>query len=509
MSIQFDRPNDPNAARLIESLRCLGYDNYVAIADVVDNCFDADASTIKIRVWTEERQFRLAIGDDGIGMNQDVLDEALRLGSLTAKDPVSDIGKFGMGLVTAGLSLARQTKVITHQGDAYLTSIVDVDVVKQENAFCKFLGESTDEDKALIDREFPDSESATIVLFDRCDGVRNTNTSVFAKTLAKHLGRIHRYFLKAEKSILINGEPVRVVDPLELDDEDTEIFSDEEYPVTVKVGGEERREDIRIRIALIPRDAAGGDRDIAIGLRNQGFYLLRNEREIRSADTLDAFTKHNDFNRMRGEVFFTGELDNIVGIDFTKRDIVLEQSLKDQLLKYLAPQCSTIKGRESRRTARKESDDIEFLHRQAERYIGKKSKLLVMPKGKIEKRGRRASGKGVGTGGAGRGSRKNLKKTQQADATRCRFEGAALGPHGQVYECDQEGRTVVIRWNIEHPFYQRFVIDQRSDGRLVTAIDYLVYSMAVAELSTFHDENCDLLNGFKAIVSSNVRTLLA
>jgi hypothetical protein len=55
----------------------------------------------------------------------------------------------------------------------------------------------------------------------------------------------------------------------------------------------------------------------------------------------------------------------------------------------------------------------------------------------------------------------------------------------------------------------RFIIDQRADGRLVTAIDYLIYSMATAELQTLSEESYELINTFKAITSSNVRTLLA
>ena len=40
-----------------------------------------------------------------------------------------------------------------------------------------------------------------------------------------------------------------------------------------------------------------------------------------NANSLDFFTKHNDFNRMRGEVFFPGTLDRLVGIEFTKRQV--------------------------------------------------------------------------------------------------------------------------------------------------------------------------------------------
>jgi hypothetical protein len=37
------------------------------------------------------------------------------------------------------------------------------------------------------------------------------------------------------------------------------------------------------------------------------------------------FTKHDDFNRMRGEIVFPGTLDRMVGIEFTKRQVNLDE----------------------------------------------------------------------------------------------------------------------------------------------------------------------------------------
>ena len=51
MSINFAHPNNPNPSRLIESLRHLGYDNYVAIADIVDNSIDAEAKNVKVKIF--------------------------------------------------------------------------------------------------------------------------------------------------------------------------------------------------------------------------------------------------------------------------------------------------------------------------------------------------------------------------------------------------------------------------------------------------------------------------
>ena len=43
----------------------------------------------------------------------------------------------------------------------------------------------------------------------------------------------------------------------------------------------------------------------------------------------------------------------------------------------------------------------------------------------------------------------------------------------------------------------------------MTAVDYLVYSMASAELTTVSFDNLDMISNFKAIMSANVRTLLS
>ena len=504
--------NDPNPGRLIESLRCLGYDNYVAIADLVDNCIDAEANLVRIKVWQERGDFRIAIGDNGSGMDKDTLDEALKLGSLTVKNPVSDLGKFGMGLVTASLSLARKTTVISKMSGKFCTSISDIDEVISRNRFCKYLDESTDEEIEIFNTFVPDAQAGTLVLLDKCDGIKNLHTTNFANTLKKHLGRVHRHFLRANLKVTVNGQEIEAVDPLELDNSDTEIFSDEVYPVKINLNGSSRVENVHVKITLISENAAAGERDITLSLKNQGFYVLRNNREIIAASTLDAFSKHNDFNRMRGEVFLSGEIDSVVGIDFTKRDIVLDQSFKDQLVMYLKGQCTTIKRRESSKSRVKESDEVVELHEQAQKAIDQKSKLLITPSAPKEKRTpRQKKSPHIQGEGGNEGSilmRQNFRKTQPGNVHRCRFQYAKLGSNGQIYECDLEGRIVVITWNIDHPFYQRFVLDQRSDGRLVTAVDYLIFSMASAELTLLNDDNIDLLNSLKSIISSNTRTLL-
>jgi len=267
-----------------------------------------------------------------------------------------------------------------------------------------------------------------------------------------------------------------------------------------------------VRIVLVPEDAAAGELDFARGLRNQGFYVLRNNRQVARAETFDFFTKHNDFNRMRGEIFLSGELDAHVGIEFTKRQVEFSQSFFDQLAQHLKAQCTTIKRRESGRAVTPVSDAQQLFHDQASKVITAKSRLLITPKAVIERRpGKPGVERDNGSQVKEKGQdRKNFTQTRKVQTPlRCRFLHQQLGATGQIYECDLEGRTVVIRWNTDHPFFKRFVVDNQSDGRLVTAVDFLVYSMACAELRAIDADQTEFMSTLKAVISANLRTLLS
>jgi histidine kinase/DNA gyrase B/HSP90-like ATPase len=507
--MRYDRPNDPNAGRLIESLRYLGYGNYEAVADIVDNAIDAEARHISLRVQQRNNQPQISIADDGIGMTKEVLDQAMRLGSLTTRDLTSDLGKFGMGLVTASLSIAKKCHVVTRSEEGCWSSAWDVDEVVAKNAFVKHLDQATSEEIELLDAEIGADSSGTVVILTKCDNLSNRNLSAFSSTLKHHVGRVHRYFIDAGREFRINAEIVVAVDPLQLNDSATEIVVDETFPISITEGDVERKESVRARIVLIPEIPAN-ELDVARSMKAQGFYVMRNQREIMNAVTLNFFTKHNDFNRMRGELFFPGSLDRLVGVEFTKRQVNLDQSLYDQLANTLVPTCRTIKRREATKKRVETSGVQQQLHNQSAKAIAEKDKLLIKPKAVIEKRQAR---KNVGNGRTSQAEpereRKNLNRTQALETRlNCEIREERLGPNGQIYECDMEGRKLVLRYNVEHPFYQRFIVDNISDGRLVTAADFLIYSMATAELRMLDDGELDAVNNFKAVMSGNLRTLL-
>src|SRR4029453_17651250 len=102
----------PSAARLMTSLRDIGYDLPSAIADLVDNSIDAGARAIWVDVCRKGPESFVRIADDGSGMSERVLDEAMRYGSRRMYSE-RQLGKYGLGLKTASLSHCRRLTVAT------------------------------------------------------------------------------------------------------------------------------------------------------------------------------------------------------------------------------------------------------------------------------------------------------------------------------------------------------------------------------------------------------------
>src|SRR3984957_18793142 len=104
----------PSASRLTGSLRDIGYDFSSAIADLVDNSISAGSSRIDIELCFEGERSYVLIADDGDGMTDREITEALRFGSRRGYRD-EDLGRYGLGLKTASLSQCKRVTVVTRQ----------------------------------------------------------------------------------------------------------------------------------------------------------------------------------------------------------------------------------------------------------------------------------------------------------------------------------------------------------------------------------------------------------
>jgi len=163
---EYNSDNTPNPSKFLESYRYLGYSNYSAIADLIDNSFDAGADNVW--VTTDKlgtNNFKITISDDGSGMDEKILEQAFRLGAITDRNPEKDLGKYGVGSASATLSLGRKTFVITKSEQShYLLKILDLDHMIKENRFNVFLGEAGSKEKALFAQLTNNAPTGTCVI---------------------------------------------------------------------------------------------------------------------------------------------------------------------------------------------------------------------------------------------------------------------------------------------------------------------------------------------------------
>src|SRR5690554_3947392 len=104
--MQKTRSAPPKAGAMMEALRGLGYSTATALADIVDNSVSASASEVRIRFDWDGVNSRISVLDNGRGMSDAELEEAMTLGTINPLDEraSTDLGRFGMGLKTASFS---------------------------------------------------------------------------------------------------------------------------------------------------------------------------------------------------------------------------------------------------------------------------------------------------------------------------------------------------------------------------------------------------------------------
>ena len=476
--------NTPNAAKLLSSLRHLDYSNVSAICDIVDNSIDAGATEIHVELYADGKRdiYSIEISDNGSGMNANELIEAMRLGSESYKDHDhhGNLGRYGMGLITASHSIGKRLTVETYKDGHIFQAIQDLDFIKEHNKFQVHTKVLSEEEKSEWINEFSEwsneSASGTTVTIEKIDRWGWTLLSTSEKNVSKTLGQVFRKFIegggKAKRFIYVNGEMVEPIDPvLDLEPE----LLDE---ATFNIEGE----DVNVRLYSLPDNGKQINTSHSINMQNQGFYLLRNNREIATGETLDLFKKHNDYNFFRAELFYPATLDEVFNTGFTKQrlGIANNQSVKDKIRDFVQTQLKFIKKRaeKTRKDRREKKEDFS----QVESFIKRKSNLLTMPAAEEDGEGRTHTVK---------------------------FSTESNSEFAPLYNCEVKGKITTIVWNVDHPFYKDFIIPYESDKNVLHPICFLIFTLATQELSAEEgSEQLRVLENLRVQSSQDLRVLM-
>lgn len=487
-------PNEPNARILISALQHIGYDDISAIADIVDNSIDANATEIKLYIDKDGNQkIRITVVDNGQGMDRKTLDEALKLGSDTAHDDIGDLGKYGMGLSTAGLALANRTIVLTKNTESseILKSETDVKTMKEKNAFVKKLEKASGIEMAYF-KNMVKNESGTIVILEDCVGVKSSQASTLKEKVVKNIARVFRNFM-SKTTFYVNDIKIEPEDPLRLKVKNDELkgtlFSEDDYTVKWKdKNGEEQKGNIHVKLVALPECEQNVAKKLGFNMQNQGFSVLRNNREIANGylPKWEGIARDPHLNRFRGEISFSSDMDYAMGVNFRKNGIDMVDSVDNALRSALLKQITAIRKRSTKKVTVTQEEKEN--HKIAEAMLNKMSKVLTLPKAK----------------------RNTLDKSQKISSI-AGFDLVRMGETGDIYKAEQIGKKIVIAWNIDHPFYQNFIAENADNENVIKIADFFIYTLASAQIQFIADDNDKymIMNNIISTMSTNMRNLLS
>ncbi len=322
---------EPPASNLVESLRDIGYSLESAAADIIDNSISASARHIDIRFgWSDDHQPWVAIMDDGKGMSETELVEAMRPGG---RDPLTkrsadDLGRFGLGLKTASFSQCRELTVISRQGGPVACRQWNLDLVRKRNRWI------LRRPAAFEIAEFPVDiaelgTSGTVVLWRQLDRLDlGTDPKHFHQVMNERIASIcdhvalvfHRFITgepgKPKIAFRVNGSAIQGYDPFNA-----------RHPATIHLG-EEVLEIEGKAVTLYPyilphHSKVSASEYKALGgkegyLRGQGFYIYRNRRLIIHG-TWFRMARQDDITKLaRVQVDIPNTLDHLWTIDVRK-----------------------------------------------------------------------------------------------------------------------------------------------------------------------------------------------
>jgi hypothetical protein len=213
----------PSASALISSLRGVGYSLETAVADILDNSIAASSNEIDVALDWNEGAPTISILDDGCGMTEEQVVEAMRFGGHgpSSVRPETDLGRFGLGLKTASLSQCRHLTVASKQNGSIAVFSWDIDLIEREGTVWPLIEGPGDLPERILE-PLDARSSGTLVLWRQVDFGKLDDVPVLPAFLSdvarldRHLGMVFHRFIDGDARsirITINNKAVAAWDP--------------------------------------------------------------------------------------------------------------------------------------------------------------------------------------------------------------------------------------------------------------------------------------------------------
>ena len=330
----------PEANSMIETFRAIGYSVEAAIADIIDNSISASAKNIWISFEWLGPDTWLSVKDDGHGMNNDEIIQAMKPGSKNPLDERNnkDLGRFGLGLKTASFSQCRKLTVLSKREFMQPACWTwDLDFVRFSGSWelIDFLPDGR------FNSEINSLNSGTIVIWNDIDRlVRDLKKEdsksldkflIIIEHIKKHLAMVfHRFIETGKIKIYFQERLIEAWNPFLLSEVATQAFPEE----LINNGK------VSIKGFVLPHKSKLSDENFkkAEGPKGwneqQGFYVYRNERLLLAGDWLGLYRKEEHYKLARIQIDLPNNLDSEWQIDIKKSVARPPLNLREQLRAY-------------------------------------------------------------------------------------------------------------------------------------------------------------------------------
>lgn len=332
----------PKASSMIETFRAIGYSIETAIADIIDNSISAGAKNIRVNRYWRGGKSIITIEDDGCGMNNEELIQALCPGGQNplAQRSETDLGRFGLGLKTASFSQCRKLSVISRKADyAPVFWSWDLDYIAKSDRWelIKWIPEE-------FEHSLDNKTSGTIVVWSDLDRVVAPDTSEtnqnaqekFSHSLDRVKRHIemtfHRFIENKSISIYWGEHPIEAWNPFCEDEPATQVKATEYIGfgtgVTMKGFVLPHKNKFSSEEAYKHAEGVNG------WPAQQGFYVYRGNRLLLAGDWLGLYRKEEHYKLVRIKIDIPNSLDFDWQIDIKKSKAYPPAKCIEQLRSY-------------------------------------------------------------------------------------------------------------------------------------------------------------------------------
>jgi len=332
----------PEPESFLQSSRSFGYSVDTAIADLIDNSITAKATEIKITYGIDRYSSFVRIEDNGKGMTEKELSNAMKIGSFNPLLPrhANDLGRFGLGLKTASFSQCRRLTVKTkNKSGKEFIRCWDLDFVAEKKDWVLLL-DCADKISEKNLSGFSFDGSSTIILWEKLDrlvesGELSSNKEHFYRkfdNVRKHLGiTFHRFIEEDKISIAVLDTDIEPINPFNISNDVPSLeLAEEQLSIN--------KQHISIQPFILPHESKLSEKErknleiIKGWVEHQGIYLYRNKRLIADGTWLDLDFRKKESQRLcRIRIDIPNTLDTEWQIDVKKASAKIPDVIRKRI----------------------------------------------------------------------------------------------------------------------------------------------------------------------------------